>query len=224
MTDAKTDLKSMLKDPGLLETRAYIGGKWVDGDDGTFDVMNPARGDVIAPRVEDLVDLGLGREVRVDEVEQELGRVGVARHRVADPFEVADRVAARGEVLADSFVVPRFGRVLSRLRRARLRVGRRRDEARLVGGDGLARVLRVLGHERGRVVLHLRLRVRGEGAREMSAERGKRVCVTDLGCFGGPIGRLGGLPASLAVGRSPRFLLLQGAHAEGPAAEDDESS
>ena len=48
MTASKTDLKSMLKDPSLLETRAYIGGKWVDGDDGTFDVLNPARGDVIA--------------------------------------------------------------------------------------------------------------------------------------------------------------------------------
>ena len=48
MTDAKTDLKSMLKDPSLLETRAYIGGEWVDGDAGTFDVVNPARGDVIA--------------------------------------------------------------------------------------------------------------------------------------------------------------------------------
>jgi succinate-semialdehyde dehydrogenase/glutarate-semialdehyde dehydrogenase len=47
MTDA-TDLKSMLKDPSLLETRAYIGGQWVDGEDGTFDVTNPARGDVIA--------------------------------------------------------------------------------------------------------------------------------------------------------------------------------
>ena len=53
MTDAKTNLKSMLKDPTLLETRAYIGGKWVDGDDGTFDVTNPARGDVIA-KVADL--------------------------------------------------------------------------------------------------------------------------------------------------------------------------
>ena len=53
MTDAKTDLKSMLKDPRLLETRAYIGGEWVDGDDGTFDVTNPARGDVIA-KVADL--------------------------------------------------------------------------------------------------------------------------------------------------------------------------
>jgi len=47
MLDA-TDLKSMLKDPSLLETRAYIGGAWVDGDDGTFDVLNPARGDVVA--------------------------------------------------------------------------------------------------------------------------------------------------------------------------------
>ena len=47
MADA-TDLKSMLKDPSLLETRAYINGKWVDGEDGTFDVMNPARGDVVA--------------------------------------------------------------------------------------------------------------------------------------------------------------------------------
>ena len=47
MAASTTDLKSMLKDPDLLETRAYIGGKWVDGDEGTFDVINPARGDVI---------------------------------------------------------------------------------------------------------------------------------------------------------------------------------
>lgn len=48
MTASTTDLKSMLNDPTLLETRAYIGGEWVDGDDGTFDVMNPSRGDVVA--------------------------------------------------------------------------------------------------------------------------------------------------------------------------------
>ncbi|MGJ8546261.1 MAG: NAD-dependent succinate-semialdehyde dehydrogenase [Sulfitobacter sp.] len=48
MTKSTTDLKSLLKDPSLLETRAYIGGKWVEGEDGTFDVTNPARGDVIA--------------------------------------------------------------------------------------------------------------------------------------------------------------------------------
>ncbi|AXI48364.1 succinate-semialdehyde dehydrogenase (NADP(+)) [Sulfitobacter sp. SK012] len=48
MTASTTDLKSMLNDPTLLETRAFIGGNWVDGDDGTFDVTNPSRGDVIA--------------------------------------------------------------------------------------------------------------------------------------------------------------------------------
>ncbi|MEL6296869.1 MAG: aldehyde dehydrogenase family protein, partial [Pseudomonadota bacterium] len=48
MLDQITDLKSMLSDPSLLETRAYVNGTWVDGDEGTFDVTNPARGDVIA--------------------------------------------------------------------------------------------------------------------------------------------------------------------------------
>ena len=53
MLDATTDLKSLLNDPSLLETRAYINGEWVDGEGGTFDVTNPARGDVIA-KVADL--------------------------------------------------------------------------------------------------------------------------------------------------------------------------
>ena len=48
MLDTATNLKSLLNDPTLLETRAYIGGQWVDGDNGTYDVTNPARGDVIA--------------------------------------------------------------------------------------------------------------------------------------------------------------------------------
>ncbi|WP_298851102.1 NAD-dependent succinate-semialdehyde dehydrogenase [uncultured Ruegeria sp.] len=48
MLDASTDLKSILKNPELLATKAYIGGQWVDGDNGTFKVTNPARGDVIA--------------------------------------------------------------------------------------------------------------------------------------------------------------------------------
>ncbi len=43
-----TQLKSLLKDPALLETRSYIGGQWVEGDNGTFEVANPARGDIIA--------------------------------------------------------------------------------------------------------------------------------------------------------------------------------
>lgn len=48
MLDQTTDLKSLLKDPSLLETRAYVNGTYVSGDKGTFDVTNPARGDVIA--------------------------------------------------------------------------------------------------------------------------------------------------------------------------------
>ncbi|MEC9312838.1 MAG: aldehyde dehydrogenase family protein, partial [Pseudomonadota bacterium] len=48
MLTKNTELKSLLKDPTLLETRAYVGGQFVDGDKGTFDVTNPARGDVVA--------------------------------------------------------------------------------------------------------------------------------------------------------------------------------
>mgnify|MGYP000477648215 CR=1 FL=1 len=48
MLDQTTNLASLLKDPSLLETRAYVNGEWIDGDDGTFEVDNPARGDIIA--------------------------------------------------------------------------------------------------------------------------------------------------------------------------------
>ncbi|MGB1235981.1 MAG: NAD-dependent succinate-semialdehyde dehydrogenase [Planktomarina sp.] len=48
MLDTVTDLKSMLADPTLLRTQAYVKGEWVDGSKGTFEVTNPARGDVIA--------------------------------------------------------------------------------------------------------------------------------------------------------------------------------
>ncbi|MDO5643553.1 MAG: NAD-dependent succinate-semialdehyde dehydrogenase [Paracoccus sp. (in: a-proteobacteria)] len=49
MNRQPTDLKMMLKDPTLLESRAYIAGEWVGAADGrTFAVTNPARGDVIA--------------------------------------------------------------------------------------------------------------------------------------------------------------------------------
>ena len=49
MNKPATDLKMLLKDPSLLQTRAYVAGEWIDADDGkTFPVVNPARGDVIA--------------------------------------------------------------------------------------------------------------------------------------------------------------------------------
>ncbi|MDB6176693.1 NAD-dependent succinate-semialdehyde dehydrogenase [Paracoccus sp. Z330] len=54
MTKHSTDLQTLLRDPSLLETRAFVAGEWVEAADGaTFDVINPARGDVIA-KVADL--------------------------------------------------------------------------------------------------------------------------------------------------------------------------
>ena len=48
MLDSVTDLRSLLTDPTLLATRAFLAGDWVQADDGTsFPVTNPARGDII---------------------------------------------------------------------------------------------------------------------------------------------------------------------------------
>ncbi|WP_372890883.1 NAD-dependent succinate-semialdehyde dehydrogenase [Rhodosalinus sp.] len=48
MLDETTNLKSLLADPALLEERAFMDGAFGEGDSGTFEVTNPARGDVIA--------------------------------------------------------------------------------------------------------------------------------------------------------------------------------
>lgn len=63
MTSGTTDLKSLLRDPSLLESRAFLAGEWVDAPDGaTFDVKNPARGDVIA-KVADLGRADVSRAI-----------------------------------------------------------------------------------------------------------------------------------------------------------------
>ena len=49
MLDEMTNLQSRLNDPSLLATKGYLAGDWVDGEAGsTFEVLNPARGDVVA--------------------------------------------------------------------------------------------------------------------------------------------------------------------------------
>jgi succinate-semialdehyde dehydrogenase/glutarate-semialdehyde dehydrogenase len=54
----------MLKDPSLLCTQAYVSGEWMNADDGsTFEVKNPARGDVIAV----VPDMGLAETKRAIE-------------------------------------------------------------------------------------------------------------------------------------------------------------
>jgi succinate-semialdehyde dehydrogenase/glutarate-semialdehyde dehydrogenase len=68
MTSGTTDLKSLLRDPSLLETRAFLAGDWVDAPDGaTFDVKNPARGDVIA-KVADLGRADVARAIDAADV------------------------------------------------------------------------------------------------------------------------------------------------------------
>jgi len=64
-----TELKSLLSDPSLLAEKAYVDGQWVDGDNGTFEVVNPARGDVIA-NVADLSRAQVARAIAAAEAAQ----------------------------------------------------------------------------------------------------------------------------------------------------------
>jgi succinate-semialdehyde dehydrogenase / glutarate-semialdehyde dehydrogenase len=84
MLDSVTDLRSLLKDPDLLPNKAYVAGEWVDAADGaTFDVTNPARGDVIA-RVPDLDRADAARAIaKADVVRREwAARTGKERAQV----------------------------------------------------------------------------------------------------------------------------------------------
>src|SRR6056297_3537837 len=63
MLDTTTDLRSLLDDSELLQTKAYLAGEWVDATDGaTFPVTNPARGDTIAEVA------SIGREQTADTI------------------------------------------------------------------------------------------------------------------------------------------------------------
>jgi succinate-semialdehyde dehydrogenase/glutarate-semialdehyde dehydrogenase len=65
-----TNLSSLLKDPSLLATQAYVAGEWVDATDGaTFDVTNPSRGDVLTT-VPDLQVADATRAIEAAEVAQ----------------------------------------------------------------------------------------------------------------------------------------------------------
>ena len=81
MLDSATDLRSLLKDPGLLPNKAYVAGEWVDAADGaTFAVTNPARGDVIAT-VPDLTRADTARAIAAADVARRewAARTGKAR-------------------------------------------------------------------------------------------------------------------------------------------------
>ncbi|MGG7643350.1 NAD-dependent succinate-semialdehyde dehydrogenase [Rhodovulum sp. YNF3179] len=71
-----TDLISMLKDPDLLRAQAYVAGAWIDAGDGaTFDVTNPARGDVLTP----VADLGVAEVRRAIEAARDAQKAWAAK-------------------------------------------------------------------------------------------------------------------------------------------------
>lgn len=77
----ETNLKDLLKDPSLLATQGYLAGEWVDGDGGaTFDVTNPARGDVIA-KVADLSRAQTARAIAAAEAAQKEWAAKTAKER-----------------------------------------------------------------------------------------------------------------------------------------------
>jgi succinate-semialdehyde dehydrogenase/glutarate-semialdehyde dehydrogenase len=77
----ETNLKDLLKDPSLLATQGYLAGEWVDGEDGaTFDVTNPARGDVIA-KVADLSRAQTAQAIAAAEAAQKKWAAKTAKER-----------------------------------------------------------------------------------------------------------------------------------------------
>ncbi len=81
MLDTTTDLGGMLNDPDLLATRAFIDGQWCDAASGQrFDVINPARGDVIA-QVADLARSDVARAIAAAEAAQKDWAARTAKER-----------------------------------------------------------------------------------------------------------------------------------------------
>jgi len=81
MLDTITNLRSLLKNPDLVREQALLGGQWVDADTGaTFDVTNPARGDVIA-RVPDLSRAEVARAIDAAHVAQKPWAARTAKDR-----------------------------------------------------------------------------------------------------------------------------------------------
>jgi len=100
MLDTKTDLASLLRDPSLLETRAYVAGEWVAADDGaTFAVTNPARGDSICI-VPDLSRTETARAIAAAEVARHAWAARAAKERAQILRKWFDLMVANAEDLA----------------------------------------------------------------------------------------------------------------------------
>ncbi len=100
MLDDTTDLGALLADPSLLETRAFVAGDWTGADDGTtFEVRNPARGDVIA-RVPDLGRAEAARAIAAAVVAQRAWAAETAKTRATTLRRWFDLMVANADDLA----------------------------------------------------------------------------------------------------------------------------
>ena len=78
-----TDLKNLLSDPTLLCSKAYVAGEWIDADSGaTFEVKNPARGDVLTT-LPDLSILEVKRAIDAAETSQKAWAARTGKDRAA---------------------------------------------------------------------------------------------------------------------------------------------
>ena len=99
MLDSPTDLRSILKDPGLLTEKAYIAGEWVMAEDGkTFAVTNPARGDVIA-HVADLTRADAARAIAAADVTRREWAARTGKERASVLRKWADLMVANADDL-----------------------------------------------------------------------------------------------------------------------------
>ena len=78
-----TNLKNLLKDPSLLCNKAFVAGEWIDAKDGaTFDVKNPARGDVLTT-LPDLSIIEVKRAIDAAEASQRAWAARTGKDRAA---------------------------------------------------------------------------------------------------------------------------------------------
>lgn len=100
MLDTVTELREQLVDPTLLATQAYLAGAWVNADNGaTFDVRNPARGDVIAS-VPDLGRAETARAIAAAEAAQKDWAGRIAKDRAGVLRTWFDLIVANADDLA----------------------------------------------------------------------------------------------------------------------------
>jgi succinate-semialdehyde dehydrogenase/glutarate-semialdehyde dehydrogenase len=100
MLDDTTNLKSMLARPELVCAEAFVAGKWVQAASGkTFDVTNPARGDIIA-KVPDLSRAEVAEAIAAAEVARKPWAALAAKDRAKVLRRWFDLMMANQEDLA----------------------------------------------------------------------------------------------------------------------------